>query len=76
MSKTRIYVVREAVGADVMVSHLVEATSAAAAIRHCALDRYSATPAKPRDVVDCMAAGVKVEVAAPEQQSIPLGEQG
>ena len=75
MSKTRIYVVHETIG-DLRASRLIEAASAAAAIRHYALGRYSATPAKPHDVADRMALGMKVEIASPEQQAIPLGEQG
>ena len=76
MSKTRIYVVRETGSVGAAGLRLIDATSAATAIRHCTLDRFSAKPAKPRDVAELMAKGVKIEQAKPEQQSIPLGEQG
>jgi len=65
MSITRIYAVR-----DGDAVRLIEASSASAAIRHCARDRYSVSPAKPRDVADAMADGVKVEQARPEQLTL------
>ena len=45
------------------VSHLVQATSQAQAIRHVAGKLYSAEVAKAIDVAQLMSKGVKVEVA-------------
>lgn len=68
MSATRIYFVK-----DDDDDRLIEATSAAAAIRHAAIGRYSATVAKPKEIADLMANGKKVEQAKPEQ--LMLGDQ-
>lgn len=56
---TRIYVV---VQKD-KPSRLVEATSAAQAIRHCAQQEYSAGIARPKDVASLLCAGTTVEKA-------------
>lgn len=56
--QTRIYYV-----ADGHETRLIEATSAAAAIRHCAVKRYRYGVAKPKEVARLMAQGVKVETA-------------
>jgi len=58
MATTRIY----AVTGEPKV-RLVEATSAAAAVRFVASKVYSATIAKPADIVAAMTAGVTVEKA-------------
>lgn len=48
-------------------TRLVQAGSTIAqAIRHCASQRYKATPAKPQDVAKLMTAGGKLEVAGPD----------
>ena len=65
MSNTRIYSVR-----DGDAVRLIEATSASAAVRHCAIDRYHVAVAKAKDIAYQMAKGVKVELANPET---PLG---
>jgi hypothetical protein len=56
MSQTRIYVVL-----NDGKRRLVEATSAAQAIRHCVQPHFSAKPATPREVAALMAAGYSVE---------------
>lgn len=61
--QTRIYYV-----ADGHETRLIEATSAAAAIRHCAVKRYRYGVAKPKEVARLMAEGVKVEQATTEQE--------
>lgn len=45
---------------------LIEATSAAAAIQHCAKPKYVAVPVKTRELRDLYERGIKVEVAKPE----------
>ena len=61
--QTRIYYV-----ADGHETRLIEATSAATAIRHCAVKRYRYGVAKPKEVARLMAQGVKVERATNEAQ--------
>lgn len=68
MSVTRLYVVQDGDN-----ERLIEATSAASAIRHAALDRYTANIAKPKTIADLMANGVRVEQAKPDQ--LTLGAQ-
>jgi hypothetical protein len=60
MSESRIYSVLDG---DIDAVRLIEATSAAAAIRHVAAQRYRVSIAKPKDVAYHMAQGVKVEQA-------------
>lgn len=62
MSANRIYVV-----VHDGKQRLVEAVNAVAAIQHCAKPKYVAIPAKPRDIAELMANGVKVEVAVQER---------
>ena len=61
MAQTRIYAVTSGTA-----TRLIEATSAAAAVRHVALQIYSASIAKPADIVAAMTAGVTVEKAGEE----------
>jgi len=77
MSTTRIYVVTFGVE-----QRLVEATSAAQAIRHCVADRYTARPASPKDIALQMSAGVSLEKAGedtvatvPTKSTSPTGQQ-
>lgn len=60
--QTRIYVV---IHDD--EKRLVEATSAAQAIRHCVRPRYNARAASPKDVATMLASGARVERAETEQ---------
>lgn len=59
MIAKRIYVVSCVDETD----RLVQATSVAQAIRHCARQRYSAAPAKPVEIAKMMTAGAKLETA-------------
>lgn len=60
--QTRIYVVmQKSTTGD--QNRLVEATSAAAAVRYCARNVYEAKAASPKDIASVMSAGVKVESA-------------
>lgn len=59
MSTTRIYVVIN--GEE---RRLVEAGSAAQAIRHCVRHRYNAKVATPKEVASFMAAGFSIEHAS------------
>jgi hypothetical protein len=61
MMQTRIYVVADSAGVE-EVNRLIEATSAAAAVRYVA-SRYKAEIAKPKQLAALMAAGVRVEQA-------------
>lgn len=68
--RTRIYVV----ASDGKPFRLVDATSAAQALRHVAKDAYQVTVAKTRDVAFLMAKGVTVEDARepePEAEKEP-----
>lgn len=58
MAITRIYVVLN--GDE---RRLVEATSAAQAIRHCVANKYSAKPATPKEIAQFMRDGLTVEKA-------------
>lgn len=58
MAVTRIYVV---ITGD--ERRLVEATSAAQAIRHCVANKYSAKPATPKEIAQFMRDGLTVEKA-------------
>lgn len=72
--ETRIYVVMQ----TDKPHRLVEATSAAQAIRHCASKEYSAKIARPKDVAGMLAVGTKVENAnesEPSQKQIPQEEK-
>lgn len=60
---TRIYVINERIDNDTVTQSLVEAATPAAAIRHCAVARFSAYAAKSGDVALLMGNGVKVEKA-------------
>jgi hypothetical protein len=64
MADTRLYLVAEK--AEGGRTRLIEATSAAAAVRHCAKERFEARAAKPGDVRMAMEAGTKVEKAGDE----------
>lgn len=65
MSITRIYIVLH--GEE---RRLVEATSAAQAIRHCVKDVYRAKPATPKDVAANLAVGIIVEHASEDIETI------
>ena len=56
--QTRIYLVRHN-----LECRLVDASSAAQAIRHVVADRYTAKPATAKDIAVHMSAGVAVETA-------------
>lgn len=59
MAQTRIYVVMQKDKAN----RLVEATSAAQAIRHCVRGEYSARIAGTKEIVAMHRLGVQVEIA-------------
>jgi hypothetical protein len=59
MSQTRIYVVEQ----KDKPHRLIEATSAAQAIRHCARPEFTARAATPRDVATLMQPGQPLEKA-------------
>jgi hypothetical protein len=61
MSVTRIYVVLN--GED---RRLVDAASAAQAIRHCVKNKYSAKAATPKEIAQYMKSGLQVETASEE----------
>lgn len=61
MVNTRIYVVTHA-----EQPRLIEAGSAAQAIRHCVRASYSAKAATPKDIAALMHAGHAVEHASPD----------
>lgn len=63
MSMTRIYVVLQRGTADQDGHRLVEATSAAQAIRHCAQAQYEVKAATPKDIAGLMGSGIAVEKA-------------
>ncbi len=68
MADTRIYlVVEKGAGAS---KRLVEATSAAQAIRHCARNVYEAQAAAPKDVAALMGSGVTIEQATEQTQTV------
>lgn len=56
---TRIYVVINGEG-----HRLVDAASAAQAIRHCVKNKYATKAATPKDIAQYMSAGVVIEKAA------------
>lgn len=66
MAATRLYRVYDG---EACASRLVEATSAAAAVRHVATKRYRVDVAKPKDIADMMSGGVKVERAGEAEAS-------
>jgi len=66
MATTRIYQVTTDETVADPATRLIEATSAAAAVRFVASKVYSATIAKPADIVAAMTAGVTVEKAGDE----------
>lgn len=68
--QTRIYVVVH--GEE---RRLVEATSAAQAIRHCVRNKYSAKAATPKEIALLMGHGLTVEKAA-DDGLIPTGPKG
>lgn len=57
---TRIYVVLEKSTGE---KRLIDATSAAQAIRHCVSVKYSAKPATPKEIAAAMSSGLTVETA-------------
>lgn len=61
MTQTRIYVVASAAPAGDPIQRLVDATSAAQAIRHCAKGIYQASVANTKQVVALMSKGVAIE---------------
>lgn len=72
--QTRIYAILTKKAGDSQ-PRLVEATSAAQAIRYCAQNLYSAKPATPREVASYMQSGVVVESATENSQTTKQGEQ-
>lgn len=70
MAATRIYYV-----ADGHETRLIDATSAAAAIRHCAVRRYRYGVAKPKQIADLMASGIRVEQATGDAQADETTDQ-
>ena len=63
---TRIYIVT----AKGKTQRLVEATSAAQAIRHCVAQEYAAKVAGAKDVANLAATGTTVEKASEQTQTI------
>lgn len=61
---TRIYVV---INGD--EKRLVEAASAAQAIRHCVKNKYTAKPATPKELAALMQSGLSVEVVLTDSES-------
>lgn len=61
---TRIYVVLDKASGE---KRLVDASSAAQAIRHCVSVKYSAKPATPKDIATFMSSGVHVEKVGDSQ---------
>lgn len=59
MTITRIYVVMQ----NDKPMRLVDATSAAQAIRHCVRREYAAKAATPKDIASLMGAGTTIEAA-------------
>lgn len=64
MATTRIYVVSH--GEE---RRLIDATSAAQAIRHCVRSKYAAKPAVPKELAHLMSSGVTIERALDDDQS-------
>ena len=69
--QTRIYVV---VNKQTGEKRLVEAISAAQAIRHCVQNIYEAKPGNPKDIAQAMGEGLKVEQAS-QTNNTNEGEQ-
>lgn len=67
MPETRIYVIIQKGTSDADGFRLVEATSAAQAIRHCARNVYTAQAATPKDIARLMGTGVTIENATDTQ---------
>lgn len=75
--QTRIYkvMVLKTPERSAQTTRLVEATSAAQAIRHVAVSEYAAHVATTKDVAACMQAGILVEEAnAPTAKWVPEEE--
>lgn len=62
MAETRIYVVTGN-GAQTGSKRLVDAVSAAQAIRHCAKEIYTAQAASPKEIAALMSNGTQIEQA-------------
>lgn len=62
--QTRIYVV-EYPSAQGVVRRLVDATSAAAAIKHCVAETHAAKIAAPKALASLMGEGIRVEKSEP-----------
>lgn len=62
--ETRIYVVLQKGTSTTDGHRLVEASSAAQAIRHCAKHVYEAKAATPKDIANFMSSGVAIEKAS------------
>lgn len=67
MTISRIYVVDEKSTTTAGQRRLVEASSAAQAIRHCVSNVYTAQAAGPKDVAELMGAGIRIERATETQ---------
>ncbi len=65
MAVTRIYRVSD----EEEAGFLVEAASAASALRHVAAKRFRVEIAKPKDIAQMMADGAKVEDATKQEAS-------
>lgn len=61
MADTRIYLITER--GTKGEARLVEATSAAQAVRHCAKNIYTAQAATPKEVATLMGSGITIETA-------------
>lgn len=61
--QTRIYVIDQKGTSAENGRRLVEATSQAQAIRHCAQNVYTAKAARPTDVAALMTSGIQIEKA-------------
>lgn len=60
--ETRIYIVRSR-GVDPTPTRLVEAASAAQAVRHCVKKAYEVKAVAPKELASLMSTGVQVELA-------------
>lgn len=71
MSQTRLYKVTCTLDGHTS-PRLVEATSASQAIRHCVGKSFNAEAAGPKDIVELMQNGVKVEKAVQNERQAEL----
>ena len=63
MTPTRVYLVSEQLSETVSEKFLVRAPSQAQAVRHITQARFSCEVASQSDLIACIEAGIKVQVA-------------